>query len=991
MAWSSGLQLRVTGGNDEGRVIPLNSPEITLGRAVESNQNSPGWVLFSEPTVSRIHALMQWSDELQCYILQHRSRTNPTLVDGAAIESHPLQMGETVGLGLLEFVVEQAEVRTGKLGDAVQTPGRAQALADPVFAALNNLAEEKSREHMAGIADLVDAGMGRSEDPENAFRLVVAQGPDQGQSFVLNEPVLIIGRRQGPGDPRASAGVLLHDVAVPPEQAVLVWQDRPASYGILQSDESKLPTRIRRITNGVPKEIIVRCDTPTVLNERDVLMMGKTALIVRRGLEDRIEQNQGRRQQRAYSNQPRQSMQSPSYNDPPQAPVPAPGYAPAPQAPVPAPGYAPAPRGAELPAIGAPSSRSPLRSWKGSTGDAVADPGYGYPPEPPVAPGYAPAPGYNNRQPRGGYPQQPPAPEYGGWPAQGYGDQGYPPQQGGYPEQGYPQRGGYPDQGYAPQPQPGYDPRYDPRYNQDYPQDYDNGYNQDQPQNQGYDPRYDPRYDQEAQQRNPQGGQPPYYGPGAGQHPPVDPNRQGPRRPDTAGYPPAGARASWQGDRGSGRGQYAPEQGDYYPDNPEGDLQAGNAPRPQEQALEQGVPVGSEPSQLADNLDQLPAQSAPQRNYPQPELNETEAEDDYQTEGSPEGNAEVGYAAYPGQAQPAPTSAQVRQAPVPADPSYAAQPHDGPLPFRQAGDPAGAPLSNAIAPEPLAPEQPRPAGSRPFTNGASPRPVSSATPPAPPNMPPAAESETPSPGVAPVENEEQYGENPAFNSGEFGNSTNSWQYRSDYVIVYQAGNRKGQKVALLASEINDERAITIGTPGTRINDIEVDEPTIANDQAVLRYGNGRFSIINFRSDILVNKAPITEGEQVILMTGDQIQLGNTVLVFLERRSVEILRAYCLEVVDGIESDLHKRFNLKRERMTIGRDRGSNIKLADQEVSRNHCALVLRGDKFYIQHRSDTNPTFINGISVLPGAERQVSITDRIQVSSRTVLQLAKKK
>ncbi|MCR5661274.1 MAG: FHA domain-containing protein, partial [bacterium] len=150
MAWSSGLQLRVTAGNDEGRVISLNAPEITLGRAVESSENSPGWVLFSEPTVSRIHAVMQWSEEQQCYILQHRSRTNPTLVDGSPIESHPLRIGERVGLGLLEFLVEASEIRSGKLGDAVQAP-RQQGISAPVFDALNSYAEERSREQMAGI------------------------------------------------------------------------------------------------------------------------------------------------------------------------------------------------------------------------------------------------------------------------------------------------------------------------------------------------------------------------------------------------------------------------------------------------------------------------------------------------------------------------------------------------------------------------------------------------------------------------------------------------------------------------------------------------------------------------------------------------------------------------------------------------------------------------------------------------------------------------
>lgn len=281
MAWTSGLQIRVTSGNDTGRVIPLNAPEITLGRAVESSENSPSWVLFTEPTVSRIHALLQWSEEHRAYLLHHRSRTNPTLVNGAPIDIHLLSFGECVGLGLLEFVIEPCEQRSGKLGDAVQAPSGSPDVSVPVINALKGISNDNTREENANIAGLVDASM--NDSARNGLRLMVAQGPDQGRSFALTEPVLVIGRLQGPNDQRASAGVLLHDLSIPVEQALLVWQDRAATYGILQSDNSNVPTRIRRISNGVPQDIKVRCDIPTVLYEKDVIKIGKTSLILRQG------------------------------------------------------------------------------------------------------------------------------------------------------------------------------------------------------------------------------------------------------------------------------------------------------------------------------------------------------------------------------------------------------------------------------------------------------------------------------------------------------------------------------------------------------------------------------------------------------------------------------------------------------------------------------------------------------------------------------------
>ena len=224
---------------------------------------------------------------------------------------------------------------------------------------------------------------------------------------------------------------------------------------------------------------------------------------------------------------------------------------------------------------------------------------------------------------------------------------------------------------------------------------------------------------------------------------------------------------------------------------------------------------------------------------------------------------------------------------------------------------------------------------------------------------------------------------------KFGNMTSPWRYECDYAIDYVSGSRRGQRIALLASELGDERTFTIGSRGERVNDIEVDEPTIVNDQALLRYGNGRFTLINFQEDIKINKRIVTCGEQVNLMTGDEIALGNTTLVFSERCVSEALAEYSIDVVEGTETDLGKSLPLTKQRSSVGRDRNSDIPLTDQEISRHHCTLIFRAGKFFLQHRSDTNPTFINGVSVPAGGERQITTEDKIQISSRTVLQLVK--
>ncbi|MDO5297583.1 MAG: FHA domain-containing protein, partial [bacterium] len=212
-------------------------------------------------------------------------------------------------------------------------------------------------------------------------------------------------------------------------------------------------------------------------------------------------------------------------------------------------------------------------------------------------------------------------------------------------------------------------------------------------------------------------------------------------------------------------------------------------------------------------------------------------------------------------------------------------------------------------------------------------------------------------------------------------------YKADYVFSCIQGSRQGEKVAILASCMTEERTLTVGSPGERANDIEVDDPAIANDQAIISYRSGRFTLMNYRSEIAVNQTPLLEGDVNVLQTGDRIILGESVVLFQERRVAELLRDYNIEVVEGLDSDMGKKFPLTRERMAVGRDRNADINLTDPGIAREHCLILVRGNKLYVQHRSDTNATSIGEWELKPGSERQISTEDQIRISSRTVLQL----
>ena len=211
----------------------------------------------------------------------------------------------------------------------------------------------------------------------------------------------------------------------------------------------------------------------------------------------------------------------------------------------------------------------------------------------------------------------------------------------------------------------------------------------------------------------------------------------------------------------------------------------------------------------------------------------------------------------------------------------------------------------------------------------------------------------------------------------------------DYVLEYRSGPMSGWKIALMNAKLKDGCELTVGSPGTRTNVIELKESDGINEQAIIKFNRDHFTLINMGEDlnnVKVNRRPVSLDE-INLLTGDELSFGETTLVFRERAVSEVLASYSLELADGVETDLGKKFVLSHQCSTIGRDRKADISLTDQEVSRNHCTLTWRGDRFFLQQRSNTDPTFINGDRLHVGAEKPITTEDQIKISSRTILKL----
>lgn len=107
--FNSGYQLKVVAGPGYGRILPLNTEEIRLGRAVDAQEPcTVNYFVFFDGTVSRVHARLVWEDRNKVYHLQHLSKTNQTKLNDKVVQSKVLQLGDRIGMGNVLLEIQKA-------------------------------------------------------------------------------------------------------------------------------------------------------------------------------------------------------------------------------------------------------------------------------------------------------------------------------------------------------------------------------------------------------------------------------------------------------------------------------------------------------------------------------------------------------------------------------------------------------------------------------------------------------------------------------------------------------------------------------------------------------------------------------------------------------------------------------------------------------------------------------------------------------------------
>jgi pSer/pThr/pTyr-binding forkhead associated (FHA) protein len=1138
VSWSSGFQLRVIEGRQRGQVIPLEEQTYVIGRASTPGEDAPGHLFFYDQTVSRIHAEVKWNDKKKLYYLHHKSKTNPTLVEGTPTDkktARALVAGNRIQMGLLILEMEPMTVAApkratveapatvtprntrglgglGGLGGAPEPEPRRESVVGPILEALSSLTEQRgaparpaartsyepppsrsdslnqrsgglgkgglggavlgsgglgggagpgasgfggglggsgfgggaglgagslgaSREQSSRGLGGVGLGEGpptvgtggglgpsRSFEPpsrielpsaappslsppaparapnrtvwgesfapkespaapsrespsapdsssrflerdfgslDNAgqqelpqgFRLTVAEGPDRGKSFSVTETLMIIGKLAGGNDPRIGQGVLLSDQTLPREAALLIWQSRESTYGILEAEHNTASIVVRRVISGNRREVPVHGNDPLSLQDGDVIQIGETVLVLGRA------QGSAQRQRPNQGSAPGVRLQSigdataqPGLEERP--PI-------FPRA------SAVSPRRAESPSAegsrsgpsgwGAPSERpDPSRaSREGSTGEVPIE---GRRASQEIRPSALRA--QSEERSRGSQASSPSTErETTQMPwkpisREGSGASPAPRSERLEPPPRQPER-------FSPQPTP---------------RDFDNGF--ERPQSSAFGARGEDRMIGSSEGR----------ASSTEEHEVTQSAEQDDRMKWRRPVPRTPVRELNEGPQEVKRESPLHRSGQPNP-----------LSSPSPNVFGQSGGFGS--AQRGDNFG-LPTQS------PEPGSGEYSS-GDQTTEGRYSSSE-------PGTVIPRGFPGATRLGPPARPPA----PRPGDL------DPSDLPTANMPA---ATPPSRTPSGglSRPtalWGGGSTPPPASQdSAPPAGPVVRPislvggnrltsaeavSVRSNAPEPGfrpspspvaaavaapppVAPVKPPPPRS-SMNVDPRAIDNVALSWPWKNhqDFVLDFLTGPNKGCQIAWSARELQDDRLFKIGCSGARQNDIAIESPTITNQAATVRYRGGRFGLLNEGPDdsLLINRMPLKRGEQVVLMTGDRIDLGDTVVRFLERKIVEILQGYQIMVESGVDQDQDKHYPFSKQRLLIGRAKNCDVQLNDLEVSRVHVAVVYRDSKFFIQHRSETNPTFLNGVSLLQGGERLLQPGDRVRLSSLTLLQ-----
>lgn len=230
-ALDSRFELVVIEGGGQGGRHYLNRNRVTLGRHDPGDEAQPGVLAFPEPTVSRVHAVLEWDPRKHRFLLIHRSRTNHTILNGTDMDQPQLlQAGDKIKLGRLVLEVRQVDPREAPVEEAA-----------PEFI------------------------------PDSGYYLVALLGPSRGELYPLNYTQLML--CEPPAETTTRPGIYVPSIG--DVRATVLHQ---GSQLFIESKRGERPLVIRS-QEALTSEWVVGTDAHFALFKDDLLVCGKVVFL----------------------------------------------------------------------------------------------------------------------------------------------------------------------------------------------------------------------------------------------------------------------------------------------------------------------------------------------------------------------------------------------------------------------------------------------------------------------------------------------------------------------------------------------------------------------------------------------------------------------------------------------------------------------------------------------------------------------------------------
>lgn len=280
--FSCGLQVRVSQGPDKGRTFPLDSAEITIGRARTPGDRAPGWVLLNDPQTSRIHADLQWNYEGNHYLLLHRSDTNPTEINGQPVtEPVVLKIGDHVRLGSTILDIQQADFRFG--GVAPENIAKIHEARRSGQTGVNHeLAYRDPVREGEARGNTKSAGRKIALSTRPKLSLEILGGNQQGTKLPMTGFQIQVGGNRAeelPDGPQWwDQDLALNEAALPYRCMAWKWRELDKAFEVQLLRPLSMPITVERRVDGT--EWIAEMPPQSVVTVRplDLLYIGNTAL-----------------------------------------------------------------------------------------------------------------------------------------------------------------------------------------------------------------------------------------------------------------------------------------------------------------------------------------------------------------------------------------------------------------------------------------------------------------------------------------------------------------------------------------------------------------------------------------------------------------------------------------------------------------------------------------------------------------------------------------